>query len=76
MRPSPPPLTESLAPGFVQEVDTTLFLLWEGGAPPEYRVYPEWEDKLGVSSDKLQHAIKRGLKGNTALGPDGIPKRI
>lgn len=78
LRPNAPPLTECLAPDFVQEVVKTLFLEWEGGPPPapQYKVHPEWEDELGVSSGELQNAMKRGLKSNTALDPDGILKKV
>lgn len=77
LRPSAPPLTESLEPQFVQEVQT-LFPIWEGAplSAPQYGVSPDWTDELEVSAEELQVAVKRGLKGNTTPGPDSIPKRV
>lgn len=37
---------------------------------------PDWSDELEVTEEELQNAVRRGLRGNTAPGPDGIHKRV
>lgn len=77
LRPAAPPLTETLDPAFVKEV--TLFSNRDEETegyfdPPSQN--QEWTDDMEIEMEELAKAIKRGLKGNTAPGPDGIQKRI
>lgn len=75
-----PPLTESLDPKFVQETVNHLFPRWKEdqdseNEPPD-KESPDWSPTLEVNEEEFQKAIKRGLSGTTAPGPDGLPKRI
>lgn len=78
LRPAAPPLTETLDPEFVKEVINTLFPEDEENEgyldPPSPN--HEWTEELEIKAEELEKAMKRGLKGNTAPGPDGIQKRI
>jgi len=78
LKPAAPPITETLDPEFVEEVITTLFPSADrenerglGPAPQDQ----EWMDDLEVGMGELLRAIKRGFKGNTAPGPDGLHKK-
>ncbi|XP_011859182.1 PREDICTED: uncharacterized protein LOC105556700 [Vollenhovia emeryi] len=79
LRPWAPPLTERLDAGFVQRVVRTLFPEDDGEeGPPSLsgEEYPDWDDSLDVQPDELRKAVKRGLRGNTAPGPDGLHKKV
>lgn len=79
LRPAAPPITETLDPEFVGEVITTLFPATNGGNEGYLGLPPpnqEWTDDLEVGMGELLRAIKRGLKGNTAPGPDGLHKKV
>lgn len=79
LRPAAPPLTETLDPELVKKIMVTLFPDREGGneeqADPAIQDH-EWTDDMEIGAEELRLILKRGLKGNTAPGPDGIPKRI
>lgn len=79
LRPAAPPLTETLVPEFVEEIITTLFPNEDMEEErPSYSVPQdmEWTDDLEIGMTELQEAIKRGWKGNTAPGPDGLHKKV
>jgi hypothetical protein len=79
-----PPTTETLDPGFLRDVVSTLF----PGEPEEenrpredlalvrVRARTGWTEDLRVSEEKLAGAIERMRRKNTAPGPDGIPGRV
>lgn len=81
LRPAAPPITETLDPEFVKEIIVTLFPEANREREDERCFGPapqnqEWTDDLEVGIEELQKAIKRGFKGNTAPGPDGLHKKI
>lgn len=81
LRPAAPPLTETLDPEFVERVVTTLFPAAnreqeEEGSGPLSSQGQEWTEDCELGMEELQKAAKRGLKGNTAPGPDGLHKKI
>lgn len=79
LRPAAPPLTETLEPEFVKDVVATLFPTRNDR--DEFHPDPpsqdqEWTEDMEIGMGELMRAIKRGLKGNTTPGPDGIQKRV
>jgi len=82
LRPAAPPLTETLDPEFVERVVTTLFPATnreqeeEEGSGPLSSQDQEWTEDCELGMEELHKAAKRGLKGNTAPGPDGLHKKI
>ncbi|KAL0121307.1 hypothetical protein PUN28_008759 [Cardiocondyla obscurior] len=78
LRPMAPPITEVLAPQFLKEVIGKLF-------PPDTREDGrvhlqssdlDWNAALEITEEEFLHAAKRGLRGNTAPGPDGLTKAV
>lgn len=79
LRPAAPPLTETLDIKFVEDVISTLFPIRNAREeryidPPSQ--HQEWNEEMEIGKEELMRAIKRGFKGNTAPGPDGIQKKV
>lgn len=78
------PLTETLDPEFVERVITTLFPTEDREQEEEEHETSgplssqdqEWTEDCEIGAEELQKAIKRGLGGNTAPGPDGLHKKV
>lgn len=87
LRPAAPPLAETLDPEFMEDVVTTLFPTQDRERDGERRdeensdlpAFPfqdhQWSEEHEIGMKELQWAVQRGLKGTTAPGPDGIPKK-
>ncbi|XP_070512918.1 uncharacterized protein [Cardiocondyla obscurior] len=77
LRPASPPTTEILEPEFVQEIVGTLFpsAINERETYNSFPLDDEWSEELELTETEFYHAAKRGLRGNTAPGPDGIHKK-
>ncbi|XP_011858960.1 PREDICTED: uncharacterized protein LOC105556473 [Vollenhovia emeryi] len=37
---------------------------------------PDWDDSLDVQPEELRKAVRKGLRGHTAPGPDGLHKKV
>lgn len=80
IRPWAPPLTESLAPGLLEDVVSTLFPHREEHTPPDMTTTPTAEQETEievpqVSQGELRIAMLKLQAKNKAPGPDGIPGR-
>lgn len=78
LRPSAPPLTQSLDPEFVRGVVRALFPEGEKRTTPDFipGKSADWSDELRVGEEELQQILWWSLKGNTAPSPDGLHKRV
>ena len=75
LRPSAPPLTESLEPGLLERVLNNLFLRNHGH---KMAVESNLEDDVHpvpITPEEVNSAIKKMAARNTAPGPDGIPDK-
>ena len=75
LRPSAPPLTESLEPGLLERVLNNLFPRNHGHKMAvesnlENDVHP-----VPITPEEVNSAIKKMAARNTAPGPDGIPDK-
>ncbi|CAH2215577.1 jg26658, partial [Pararge aegeria aegeria] len=77
LRPSIPPLTETLDLDLVMRVVDTLFPTIRDSSATSILLSGQsaWCEELEVSEKELDRAVKRLAKRNTAPGPDGIPGR-
>ena len=76
-----PPITQGMDPQLRERVVSALFPAdCEGISAPPFLGMPEdttnWSSELGVTAEKLRHAVRRLRKRNTAPGPDGVHGRV
>ncbi|XP_067211680.1 uncharacterized protein [Linepithema humile] len=75
LRPATLPISETLDPGFLDQVVGSLFPVKDTHIPPKGDP-TDWTEDLGISERELSEAAKRLGAAGKAPGPDGVPGRV